>query len=142
MTSETTTTVTMTKEEIVEAIRKETSLYPGSWDDGCNKCAVGAVLWGRVPRGSLDRIADNLSTRFGTCAAIDPGEEKELVKNSPFSALSREFESAFEYAYDELDLPSDECVEKARDAAIDLVQEYFPPTISFQHNGTAIWVTK
>lgn len=123
-----TRTVTMTKAQVIHAIRVETNLDSGLWikwpegeepdESNCSVCAVGAVLWeGAVPPEKIDDVADSL-TEDAT---------------SPFTHLSAVFESAFWGAAG---------VEGARNAAIRFVEKHFPPKIRFSYNGEAVWVQK
>ena len=68
-------------------------------------------------------------------------EIKKAVKDSPFCALSRMFESTFHEA-SWADIEHADAVEVARKASIKLVQDFFPKKITFSYNDKALWVTK
>ena len=151
-----TVTVTMSSDQIKDAIRVEPNLASGRWifhagnvsppsrsmkKENCSFCAVGAALCSAaVPLDRIYDVACSLTRNTCTSAGFCNDEEAAAaVKACPFAALSRAYESAWGSAA-QAGLYSDELVEKAREAALDFVGKYFPPEITFKYNGTAVWV--
>jgi len=157
-----TITVTMSKEQVIEAIRKETKLKTGNWIDNpknteglnkgtCSVCAVGAVLWNaNVDSGKITEVAWALMNEGDAMDGFDNDTQiQDVVADSPFCALSRVFESTYELFI--AGIPTRECfsettqnkaIEAAREASIEFVKEYFPPQIKFSYNGKAVWIEK